>query len=78
MSDWRDGKAFRRFTGEPGGRCSAAALGSPLGPRTPVATDGSFASQTTLGSLLEAASDSRGVLELHGELRCGDKRWTRR
>jgi hypothetical protein len=31
----------------------------------------------TLGSLLDAAFESRGVLELHGELRCGDKVWNR-
>jgi hypothetical protein len=32
----------------------------------------------SLGDILDAAFGSRGVLELHGELRCGDKTWTRR
>ena len=30
-----------------------------------------------LRDLIDAAFESHGVLELHGELRCGDKVWTR-
>jgi hypothetical protein len=36
-----------------------------------------LAKVVTLGDLLDAAFESHGLLELHGELRCGDKTWTR-
>jgi hypothetical protein len=36
-----------------------------------------LAKVVTLGDLLDAAFESNGVLELHGELRCGDRIWTR-
>jgi hypothetical protein len=32
----------------------------------------------TFRDLLDAAFESHGVLELHGELRCGDRVWARR
>jgi hypothetical protein len=48
---------------------------APPTPEPTVSQGG--AKVVSLGSLLGAAFESNGVLELHGELRSGDRVWTR-